>query len=146
MKPDSVRKFDWLFLTSIATGLLGVVLGYPTIAAQLEAELAAQGGAGLGPALLVGGVGLAIAINLALWFAISKLRIGFVKWVLIAMIAWSLYSSLGAFSAGLDAPLVCGLASTAMSIAAILYLFRADARAWLAAPDEEGEAGIGDRP
>ena len=42
MKPGSIRKFDWLYLGSIAVSLLGFVFNYDTIAAQTNAELAAQ--------------------------------------------------------------------------------------------------------
>lgn len=32
MKPASIRKFDWLYLGSVAIGLLGVALNYGAIA------------------------------------------------------------------------------------------------------------------
>ena len=56
MKPGSIRKFDWLYLGSIAVSLLGFVFNYDTIAAQTNAELAAQGVEGLSTGVLIGGL------------------------------------------------------------------------------------------
>ncbi len=133
MKPDSIRKFDWLYLGSIAVGLVGILFGYRAMSAQVEAQMTAQGAAGLGMGVVIAGLAIGIGISLALWFTISVMRIGFVKWILIALIAWSVYTSFGALAGTFDLALVCGLASTLMSIVAVSYLFRADAEAWFAA-------------
>ena len=79
MKPGSIRKFDWLYLGSIAVSLLGFVFNYDTIAAQTNAELTAQGVEGLSTGVLIGGLLFGTAISLALWFMISILRIELAK-------------------------------------------------------------------
>lgn len=140
MKPDSIRKFDWLYLGSIAVGLIGIVFGYRAMSAQVEAQMAAQGAEGLGVGVVIAGIVIGIAINLALWAAISIWRIGLLKWILIALIAWSIYTTFGALAADFNIAMVCGFVSTLMSIVAVSYLFRPDAEAWFA----EREAGEGD--
>ncbi len=40
MKPAAIKKFDWLYLGSVAVGLLGFALNYGAIADQANAELA----------------------------------------------------------------------------------------------------------
>jgi uncharacterized membrane protein len=41
MKPAAIRKFDWLYLGSIAVGVLGFALTYGTLADSVSAELTA---------------------------------------------------------------------------------------------------------
>ena len=134
MKPDSIRKFDWLYLGSIAVSLIGVVLGWDAISAQMDAEMSRQGiglNESLGEAAIFVSVGFGIAIGLALWALVFALRIEFVEWMLVALVVWSVFSSLGVVTAGVfDLNLVLGLVSTIMSLIAVTYLFRPDAKAW----------------
>lgn len=139
MKPASMKKFDWLYLGSIAVGLLGLLLNYGTLSAQAQAEFTKQGLSGMEDAMLLGGVLFGVAISLAIWFLISVLRIELVKWVLILLTAWSILTSAKSISLGFDSTMVWGLASTIMTVVAIWFLFHPDAKAWFAA--KRGDSG-----
>ena len=132
MKPGSIRKFDWLYLGSIAVSLLGFVFNYDTIADQTNAELAAQGIEGLSTGVLIGGLLFGTAISLALWFMISILRIELAKWLLLLLTAWSVLTTATAAASVFDSSVAWGLISTIMTIVALWFLFQPDAKAWFA--------------
>lgn len=136
-KPDSIKKFDYLYLGSIVVGLLGLVLGWGTLMEQMNAEMAKSGldpesGAAYGA--IIGGVIFGTLISLALWFLISVLRIEFVKWILILFAMWGVFSILTGTAAGMVGMVeIAGIVSTIMSLAAIWMLFKPDAKEWFAA-------------
>ena len=135
MKPPSIKKFDYLYLGSIVVGLIIFALTYQTALDGAQAEMAAAGQSGIevGPGLIIGGLAFGIAINLALWFLVSGLRIEFVKWVLAIFAAWGVLSILTALAMGeAGVAQLLGLIPSVMSIAAIYFLFQPDAKAWFA--------------
>lgn len=142
MKPASMKKFDWLYLGSVAVGLLGFALNYGAVVDQTNAELAASGMDGAAGGLLIGGMLFGVAVNLALWFLISVLRIGFVKWIVVIFVAWGAlslgFSLASGQTAGLN--LIFGLIGTVMVIASLYFLFRPESTAWLASRGESGDA------
>lgn len=144
MKPAAIRKFDWLYLGSIAVGVLGFALTYGTLADSVSAELTASGMEGAAGGFLIGSMLVGVAINVALWFLISVLRIGFVKWILLLFVAWGLLS-FGISIASGQAPalnLVIGAISSIMVVASVYFLFQPEATAWLAQKrDDDGATG-----
>ena len=145
-KPDSIRKFDWLYLGSLAVGLLGLWLGWDSVMAQINTELAAEGVAmesDIPTAAIIGGALIGVVISLILWMLISVFRIEFVKWILILFTAYSILSIVGGLAVGgFDMVQISGIISTLMSIAAIVMLFRPDAKAWF----DEKRAAKRDKP
>ena len=144
MKPAAMRKFDWLYLGSIAVGVLGFALTYGTLADSVRAELTASGMEGAAGGFLIGSMLVGVAINVALWFLISVLRIGFVKWILLLFVAWGLLS-FGISIASGQAPalnLVIGAISSIMVVASVYFLFQPEATAWLA--QKRGDDGATD--
>ena len=141
MKPAAIKKFDWLYLGSVAVGLLGFALNYGAIADQANAELAAGGLEGAANGLLIGSMLVGVAINVALWFLVSVLRIGFVKWIIVLFVAWGLLSLGTALASGEIASLnvIFGIISSLMGIASLYFVFQPEATAWLAAKrDDDG--------
>lgn len=138
MKPDSIRKFDWLYLASIVAGLLGIAIGWDTMTELVDAQLTASGAEGMGEGLrmsaMIGVALLGAAISFALWFLISALRVELIKWILILMVAWTLVTMPASFAkvGGFGPMHVPGAVSTILTIAAIWFLFRPDAKAWFA--------------
>ncbi|MFA6218643.1 MAG: hypothetical protein WC692_02580 [Erythrobacter sp.] len=134
MKPESIRKFDLLYLASQAVALVSFALLYPAISKGVEARLAEAGpdGAGLGLGIVLGGLVFSLLIALALWFLISVLRIELVKWVLILFAAWSVYSLRLTLADGINISDLVSYLGTLMSIMAIWFLFKPDAKAWFA--------------
>ena len=144
MKPAAIRKFDWLYLGSIAVGVLGFALTYGTLADSVSAELTASGMEDAAGGFLIGSMLVGVAINVALWFLISVLRIGFVKWILLLFVAWGLLS-FGISIASGQAPalnLVIGAISSIMVVASVYFLFQPEATAWLA--QKRGDDGATD--
>ena len=136
-KPDSIKKFDYLYIGSIVVGALGLLLGWGALMDQVNAELAAQGlepEGGFATGAIIGGFVFGTALSLALWFLVSVLRIEFVKWILLAFLLYGLFTMfVGVSQTGFDLVQVFGIISTIMSAAAIYMLFRPDAKEWFAA-------------
>lgn len=140
MRPDSIRKFDMLWLGALALGIVAFLLSYGTLKAQVDAQLAASGmTSGAGGAALIGGFVFGIVISLALWFLVSRLRLEFVKWILILLLIWGLVNLPAIFADGFTLIDVLSLIGTAMQAAAIYFLFRPDAKAWFAAKGNAGD-------
>ncbi len=80
-----------------------------------------------------------VAINVALWFLVSVLRIGFVKWIIVLFVAWGLLSLGTALASGEIASLnlIFGIISSLMVIASLYFLFQPEATAWLAAKSDD---------
>lgn len=138
MKPASIKKFDLLYLGSVAVGLLGVFLGWDMMMAQVNAEMARsgtelQGMEGVMSGALVGGIAIGIGISLLLWALISVWRIDFAKWILILFIAWGAISLLRGPTDWAGTNAILGAVSTLMGAAAIYFLFQPDAKEWLTA-------------
>ncbi|QPC98761.1 hypothetical protein [Qipengyuania soli] len=133
MKPASVKKFDMLYLGSVAVGLVGVALNYGNIVDAANAEMAAQGlEATMGGGVIVVSLLFGVVISLALWFLVSVLRIEMVKWIIALFTGWSVVSYIVSFDSRMDLSIISGLVSTVMTVAAIYFLFRPDAKAWFA--------------
>lgn len=138
MRPDSIRKFDMLWLGAIVLGAVNFFLTYGALKAQVDAQLAESGmDAGVGSAALIGGFVFGVVISLALWFLISRLRIDFVKWILILLFVWGLVGLPSLFAAGVTLTVVITVVTMVMQAAAIYFLFQPDAKAWLQKKDPE---------
>lgn len=136
MKPASIRKFDLLYLGSIALSIVGFALGYGAMTEMVQTELAAAGAAAevgaMSSGMLIGGILFGVAISVAIWFLISVLRIEIVKWLLIVLTVWGATYIPAMFADGIQATDATSLVGTAMTIAAIYFLFQPDAKAWFA--------------
>ena len=135
-KPASIKKFDYLYIGSVLVGLVGLIVGWDGLIAQMNAEFAAQSLAPEGnfaTTTVITGFVIGTAISLALWFVISVLRIEFVKWILLLFTVWGVFSLVvGIATTGFAANQIWGIISTVMSVAAIYMLFQPDAKAWFA--------------
>ena len=134
MRHDSIRKFDMLWLGALALGVVQFVLSYGALKTEIETQMADSGmSAGAGDAALIGGFVFGMVISLALWFLVSRLRLEFVKWILILLFAWGLINLPAAFAAGFALMGVLSIVAVVMQAAALYFLFRPDAKAWFAA-------------
>ena len=131
MRPDSIRKFEMLWFTAIVLGLINFVLGFATLKAQAEAELAGTA-LTFSPSILIAGIAVGTAINVALWFLVAHKAIGIVKWVILILFVWGLISAPAMFVDGLQTIDVIAIVAMLLQAAAIFFLFRPDATAWFA--------------
>lgn len=130
MRPQSIVMFDRLFLGSLAVSALSIVLSWNELTAQLANEPGVAE-IGLGSGLIAGMVAVGFAISLLLWFLISRKASNVAKWILVALAALSLISLPGMFAGPWNLTAILGLASYVLEIAALVFLFRDDAKAWL---------------
>ncbi len=132
MRPASIAMFDRLFLGSLALGLVNAVLGYDATIAQLEADPAVAEMGLAGPGFVIVTMAFGFGISLLLWFLISRKAITVAKWVLVVLTVIGLFSIPVALA---DVPLsqaIITVVVTVMQLAAVVFLFRADAKAWFA--------------
>ena len=137
MKPASIKKFDMLYLGSIVVSLVGVVLGWDTMMADMNTQMSAQGTEmegmeGIASGAAIGGLALGFAISLLLWALVSVWRVEFVKWILALFAAWGVVSLLLSLGAGVTVATVFAIASTVMGVVAVYFLFQPDAKEWFA--------------
>src|SRR5690606_2155960 len=128
MRPQSIIMFERLFLASLATSVVSLVLNYQALTDTVAVELE---GTGLGAGFVLAIVGVGYAIYLLLWYLIAHRAANWAKWVLVALLVFGLVSLPGARLGPWDLTALLGLASYALQVAAAVFLFRADAKAWL---------------
>jgi hypothetical protein len=121
--------FDRLFLASLALSAVGVVLGWDTMTAQLASEPGVAE-LGLGSGLIAGMVVAGFAISLLLWFLIAHKASNVAKWILIVLAALGLISVPAMLAGPWDLTAILGIVSYLLEIAALVFLFRDDAKAW----------------
>ncbi len=137
MRPRSIILFEWLFLASIAASAVNLILGYGQMRdLWLSDPRIAQ--IGLGSGFLIGAAVFSFAIYLLLWFLIARKASNVAKWLLIVFIAIGLISLPSALTGPFSLEQGLGLLIYALEIAAVVCLFRPDARAWFrrAPPDD----------
>ena len=129
-RPSSVILFERLFLVSTLLGLINTMLLQPRVAAN-HPELSP----GLMLAVTVVGVAIAGGLLLLLWYFAARRGSTIARWLLVALGAWTLYSLINLLVSG---SAVSGLltasviAANVLQLAAIVMLFRPDARPWFA--------------
>jgi hypothetical protein len=131
MRPNSIRWFDRLFLSSLAIGLVNSALAYQrareAIAGDSSSHLLQAANGGAAATVLVG---------LLMWFFISRrasriLRNFFTLFYILGLLAMPLVLRSAAMTSPLDLALI--LIVTLLQAGAVYCLFRPDARAWFAA-------------
>ena len=130
MRPQSIVMFDRLFLGSLAVSAASVAISWD----QMSRALANEPGVaevGLGSGFLAGLVAVGFAISLLLWFLVSRKASNAAKWILVVLAALSLISLPGMLGGPWDLTAILGIVSYVLEIAALGFLFRADAVAWL---------------
>lgn len=137
MRPKSIRLFELFYLLAVALVAASAIYDFGAILASTEEGMARRG---IDPfTLAISGIVLAIAFKLVLWFMVARLRIGFVRFVIILVIAWEARKIPEVFTGGLGPSDIVGLAAVALQLVAVVFTFAPTARAWFAAPAVEDE-------
>ena len=131
MRPQAIKNFDYLYLGSLALGIVSFMLNYGTVVAEVERETAASG-IEMGSGVAIGGLIFGLIISLALWFLISRLRIGIVKWVLVVFFVFGLIGIPAMIAMLPSLQAILSLVVTVMQAAAIYFLFTPEAKAFFA--------------
>lgn len=130
-QPQSIQNFSRLFLISLAIGIANAVLSWGKTNEMLAADPTT---AGFGGGFIIGVVVFGMGIPLLLWYFIAKRASNVAKWILVILTVLGLLVLPGTFTqASAMGPvwLALSLMTTILQLAAIYYLFRADAVAWL---------------
>lgn len=130
MRPKSIITFERLFLASIVLNAIVFVIGYGQFSQQITNDPALQR-VGLGGGFVIALALAGYAIYLLLWYLIARKAINWAKWVLVLFLLLSLISLPGALRGPWDFTTIAALAVYVLQIAAVGYLFQADAKAWL---------------
>ena len=134
MRPNSIRWFDRLVLTSLILGIVGMALNYAAAQAQIASNpVTAKWGNGFLIGSMVGGLGY-LAL---MWYLIARRANNVAKWIwVVFFVLGSLYMPasfriLAQTDQG-TIKLALALINSALQLAATVMLFRPDARVWFA--------------
>ena len=131
MRPQSIVMFERLFLASLAISAINTFIVFDGVARAVATNASMQQ-MGLGSGFLIGLLGASFAIYLLLWYLIAHKAANVAKWILVILMALGVLTSLpGLLQASFDFATLSGLAAILLEVAAVVYLFRADASAWL---------------
>jgi hypothetical protein len=133
MRPDSIRKFDLFYLGSLAVGIASALLNYDTQLEGITTQLAEAGLQDSAGTMFMVMSAISLGINLLLWFLASRLRMGWVKWILLAFLAFSMLSNLFALTQDNLNVSLTNLVSVLLKAIAVFFLFQQDAKEWFAA-------------
>lgn len=139
MRPKSIQLFERLYLASIALYVIATVVDWNIVVTAANA-VPGVGGAG---AVITGGVlaGVVLA-RLAIWYFVAKTGSVVARWLAVALFLlnlWGIADTIMLVGQGRTGAAV-SLGSLIVELAAIIMLFRADAKPWFEYDeDEDGE-------
>jgi hypothetical protein len=133
-RPHSIVWFERLYLGGVALGLLNTVANWSAMQAQVAAT---PGSAILPPWFTIATVAVGIAINLLLWFFIARQGSVVAKWILVVLYAIGLIGVAMTLATGQRPPTLNAFAALvfALQTAAVVMLFRPDAKPWFGTTD-----------
>jgi hypothetical protein len=121
--------FERLFLASLVVSAGSIAVGYDEMMRVAASDPSLQR-VGLGAGFLLGAMAVSFAIYLLLWFLIARRASNVAKWILIVLVALGVASLPLALTGPLNLSVLLNVLVYALEIAALVFLFRADAKAW----------------
>ena len=131
MRPQSIVMFERLFLASQVLGAAGVVLSYQKLT-DLAANDPGMRQLGLGSGFLLGIVIASYAVYMLLWYLIARGASNAAKWILVVFTVLGVLFALPGLAGAWDSTSALSLVVYALEVLAVVYLFRPDAKEWLA--------------
>jgi hypothetical protein len=129
MRPESILMFERLFLASLVVSAGSFVIGYDAAMRAVETDPAMQQ-FGLGGSFMIGALAVSFAIYLLLWYLIAHRASNVARWILVVLVALGVASLPLALTGPMSFTVLLNLAVYALEVAALVFLFRADAKAW----------------
>jgi hypothetical protein len=143
MRPASIRRFDLFFLASLALLAAGFFIGFDATVESIQAQTAGKG-LQVGGGFAIGLFSVVLAIDLLLWFLVSRKGVGVAKWLLVVLLIIDLFGLPSLLGDGLTVLKMMSLLRIALEAVAIAFLFTGDAKAWIGgSPAEGGEGDVG---
>ena len=129
MRPESVVMFERLFLLSLALSAGALVVGYDDMMRAVLSDPSMRQ-FGFGSGLIIGMIVASFAVYLLLWWLIARRASNVAKWILVVFVALGLASLPAVLTGPMSVLLLLNLAVYALEVAAVVFLFHADAKAW----------------
>lgn len=117
MRPQSIRLFDVAYLGSLAIGVANMATGWTGTAGEMAV------------------FAIGIAISLALWYFTSFRASNVARWLVVILTGFGVLMTLPTLDASVVGGSLTGASivlALVLEVAAIVLLFRADARAYFA--------------
>lgn len=139
-RPPSIVSFERLYLGSFAVSLIGWAFSWQQTADRLAIDPKTASFGWLLPAALL----FSCAITLTLWYLIARRASAAAKWVVtvltgLAVVRFALNLMVVAGGKVPVTAVLLSAAITVLGVAAVVQLFRADARVWFGEGLEPGE-------
>ena len=131
MRPQSIIMFERLFLASLVVSAVSAAIVYDELV-NLFANDPGMEQLGLGAGFVTALVGASFAIYLLLWYLIARKASNLAKWILVVFVAIGAATALRALAGPWTLSVALNFAVYALEVAALAFLFRDDAKAWLA--------------
>ena len=133
MRPQAIRIFELLYFGAIALVLANAVRDYNGIIEAAGGDLTRRG---LDPdTLLIASIAFVVGIMLLLWFLAARLRVGFVRYVLLAVTIWQAWELAIVVSDEKSGSVLVAGAAVALQAVAVAFTFLPSAQAWYRGDD-----------
>ena len=139
MRPKPIKTFELLYIVAVALYSANAVRDYELLKVTAGEDLTRRG---LDPdTLLVSSIVLMIGLLLLLMVMVSRLRIGFVRYLIVAMVAWEAWELYPIVMQDQGSSVMIGVGSTVLQAIAVAFTFLPSANRWFSGP---GRAPSGD--
>ncbi|MHC9417542.1 hypothetical protein ACYZX9_02945 [Sphingomonas citri] len=135
-RPPPIVRFERLYLTSFALGLLIWALTWDQLSTRLadDPRTAAFGW------MLAAALALNVAIALFQYYAVARRGVAWVRWMVVLLTTLHLLGLLpGLFSAPLALPTLFGVVRVALEVTTVAQLFSPAARDWFGLDEGDDE-------
>lgn len=128
MRPKPVKTFEFLYCIAVALYSANAVRDYEMLKASAGEDLVRRG---LDPdTLLVSSIILMIGLMLLLMVMVSRLRIGFVRYLIVALVAWEAWELYPIVMQNQGSSVMIGVGSAVLQAIAVAFTFLPDANRW----------------
>lgn len=147
-RPNSIVWFERLYLGSWVVSLLALAINWNATLEKLSFDPSARRlGMGMMTNILIAGIALGALITLVLWYFTARQHSVVAKWFVVAFFILGLFGIPGIitlFSNGEMISALLQVAVFALHAAAVVMLFRRDARIWFGEVKDDTDTSVKD--
>ena len=139
MRPASIVNFERLYWVAIVLGLVTIYLSWDAIMAAMQVQPGIQ----VGPGFVIMMTVVGLAVQLLLWYFISRRPSVVAKWIFVGLFAFNVLGVIFNAMTGAalsDITMVLTVLALMLRGLAAWMLFRPDARIWLGEEVPETDA------
>lgn len=136
-RPNSIVQFERFYLGALLLSVIATALSWNQITEKLAANPEA---AALGPGFVAASAAVGLLIGLVLWYFVARKASVVAKWIVVvfcalAVLGFVYVAATGQTPGGIGG--ILGIARLVLSVIAVVFLFRPDAKAWFGEPITE---------